>query len=55
MAFTRNTKAVAATLLSLAASMTAASATFVYVSNAEDGDIGAYRMNPATGELQPGP
>ena len=28
-------------------------ATFVYVSNADDGDIGTYRMNPATGELQP--
>ena len=45
------TKAVAATLVSLASSMSAAAATFVYVSNAEDGDIGAYRMNLATGEL----
>ena len=54
MMSTRTNKAVAATLVSLAASMSAASATFVYVSNAEDGDISAYRMNPATGELQPG-
>ncbi len=48
------TRAIAATLVSLAASMGAAAATFVYVSNAEDGDIAAYRMNPATGELQLG-
>ncbi len=34
--------------------MTASAATFVYVSNAEDGDIGTYRMTD-TGELQPGP
>ncbi len=32
-----------------------ASATFVYVSNAEDGDIATYRMLPDTGTLQPGP
>ena len=54
MPSTRTTKAVAASLVSFLASMTAASATFVYVSNAEDGDIGVYRMNTATGELQPG-
>ena len=50
----RMTKALAATLISLLASMTGSAATFVYVSNAEDGDIGMYRMNAATGELQPG-
>jgi 6-phosphogluconolactonase len=33
----------------------AAARTFVYVSNAEDGDIATYRMQPATGALQPGP
>ena len=43
-----------AALVSLASSMTAAGATFVYVSNAEDGDIGVYRMNTASGELAPG-
>jgi 6-phosphogluconolactonase len=36
-------------------SVPALGATYVYVSNAEDGDIGSYRMNPATGELQAGP
>jgi 6-phosphogluconolactonase len=30
-------------------------ATFVYVSNAEDGEIATYRMDRASGELQPGP
>ena len=34
--------------------MTASAATFVYVSNAEDGEIATYRMAD-TGELQPGP
>jgi 6-phosphogluconolactonase len=29
--------------------------TFVYVSNAEDGEIATYRMEPTTGALQPGP
>jgi 6-phosphogluconolactonase len=29
--------------------------TFVYVSNAEDGEITRYRMDPETGALQPGP
>jgi 6-phosphogluconolactonase len=33
----------------------AAARTFVYVSNAEDGDISTYRMRPETGALQPGP
>src|SRR5215471_11026060 len=33
----------------------AAARTFVYVSNAEDGDISTYRMQPETGALQPGP
>ena len=45
-------KAVAVSALVL--SMPALSATFVYVSNAEDGDISTYRMSDA-GELQPGP
>jgi 6-phosphogluconolactonase len=36
-------------------SVPALGATFVYVSNAEDGDIGTYRMSPSTGELQAGP
>ncbi|HEY3177574.1 MAG TPA: hypothetical protein VGL25_01690 [Casimicrobiaceae bacterium] len=42
-------------LTSLAASGSALAATFVYVSNAEDGDIVIYRMQPGSGELQPGP
>jgi 6-phosphogluconolactonase len=42
-------------MLSILSNSPAMGATFVYVSNAEDGDIGTYRMNPATGELQPGP
>ena len=50
----RMAKAFAATLVSLLASMAAAAATYVYVSNAEDGDIDAYRMDLATGELQRG-
>ena len=33
----------------------AAAGTFVYVSNAEDGAIATYRMQPETGALQPGP
>jgi 6-phosphogluconolactonase len=40
-------------LLALACGMPAQAATFVYVSNAEDGDIGAYRLLDS-GELQPG-
>jgi 6-phosphogluconolactonase len=33
----------------------AGAVTFVYVSNAEDGEIATYRLQPATGALQPGP
>ena len=40
-------------LVSLVGSMPALAGTFVYVSNAEDGDIGAYGMKP-DGELRPG-
>ena len=54
MTLARFTKAAVLTALTLACSMAAVSATFVYVSNAEDGDIGMYRMNAATGELQAG-
>ena len=42
-----------AALLALAVSMPAAAATFVYVSNAEDGDIGLYTLR-VDGSLQPG-
>ena len=42
-------------LVSLAASVPALAATFVYVSNDEDGDIATYRMQPDSGELQLGP
>jgi 6-phosphogluconolactonase len=42
-----------AALTSLVGGAPALAATFVYVSNAEDGDIGAYRMLDS-GELQPG-
>jgi len=42
-----------AAMATLAGSAPALSATFVYVSNAEDGEIGAYRMLDS-GELQPG-
>src|ERR1700693_3401261 len=48
----RGLKTVAVSALVL--SMPALSATFVYVSNAEDGDISTYRISDA-GELQPGP
>jgi 6-phosphogluconolactonase len=41
-------------MASLAGGGPALAATFVYVSNAEDGDISTYRMQ-ASGELQPGP
>jgi 6-phosphogluconolactonase len=44
---------VLSALASLSWSMPVTAATFVYVSNAEDGDIGTYRMQD-TGELQPG-
>src|SRR3954469_4750290 len=41
-------------LTSLFSSLPALAGTFVYVSNAEDGDIGTYRMQP-DGQLEPGP
>jgi 6-phosphogluconolactonase len=44
---------IAAILLSLASSPPVVAATFVYVSNAEDGDIGMYTLQ-ADGSLQPG-
>src|SRR5450432_2742806 len=53
-ATTKTTGFAVSALVSLLCSMPAPGATFVYVSNAEDGDIGTYRMNPETGELQPG-
>jgi 6-phosphogluconolactonase len=52
--FTRLSKGIAVTaLVSLAGSMPALAGTFVYVSNADDGDIGVYAMQP-DGSLQPG-
>jgi hypothetical protein len=44
---------VLAAMLSLVSSAPALAATFVYVSNAEDGDIGMYTLQ-ANGSLQPG-
>src|SRR5499425_39404 len=44
---------IIAALLSLASSAPVLAATFVYVSNAEDGDIGMYTLQ-ADGSLQPG-
>ena len=44
---------VVAAIASLAGITSAAAATFVYVSNADDGDIGTYRMQDG-GDLQPG-
>src|SRR5436305_14880333 len=44
---------IVAVLLSLAASAPVVAGTFVYVSNAEDGDIGMYTLQ-ADGSLQPG-
>ena len=44
---------VVAAMVSLVGSASALAATFVYVSNAEDGDIGTYRLLDS-GELQPG-
>jgi 6-phosphogluconolactonase len=44
---------IAAVLLSIASSAPALAGTFVYVSNAEDGDIGMYTLQ-ADGSLQPG-
>ena len=45
---------VIAMMLSLALSTPALAATFVYVSNADDGDIGIYTLQP-DGSLQAGP
>ncbi|HEX8166145.1 MAG TPA: beta-propeller fold lactonase family protein [Beijerinckiaceae bacterium] len=45
--------AICAVLLSMLSGVPALSATFVYVSNAEDGDIGMYAMQ-ADGSLKPG-
>src|SRR5262245_14891333 len=45
--------AVLAAVLSMMADVSARAATFVYVSNAEDGDIGMYALQP-DGSLQPG-
>jgi len=44
---------ILAALLGFSASAQVAAATFVYVSNAEDGDIGLYTLRP-DGSLQPG-
>ncbi|HZO01219.1 MAG TPA: beta-propeller fold lactonase family protein [Burkholderiales bacterium] len=46
-------KRIFAALVSVALSVPAAAATFVYVSNAEDGDIGLYMLR-SDGTLQPG-
>ena len=54
-AFAKLTKGMAVVAIaSLTGGAPALAATFVYVSNAEDGDISSYRMQPS-GELQPGP
>ena len=45
--------AIFAAMLAMASGVPAGAATFVYVSNAEDGDIGMYTL-PADGSLQPG-
>src|ERR1041384_1039301 len=42
-----------AAMMSLALSSSVSAATFVYVSNADDGDIGMYTLQ-ADGSLQPG-
>src|SRR3954471_10439616 len=44
---------VVAVMMSLALSSSASAGTFVYVSNADDGDIGMYTLQ-ADGSLQPG-
>src|SRR5471032_2795450 len=54
-AFTKPIRRIAvAALVSMAGSIPALAATFVYVSNADDGDISTYGMKP-DGELVPGP
>src|SRR5215207_3165018 len=45
--------AIFAAMLAMASGVPAVAATFVYVSNAEDGDIGMYTLQP-DGSLQPG-
>src|SRR5436190_8284527 len=45
---------IVAVLLSLASSAPVLAGTFVYISNAEDGDIGMYTLQ-SDGSLQPGP
>src|SRR5215467_825717 len=45
--------AIIAVLLSMVSGVPALATTFVYVSNAEDGDIGMYTLQP-DGSLQPG-
>src|SRR5262249_56135254 len=45
--------AVLAAVLCMVSNVSAGAATFVYVSNAEDGDIGMYTLQP-DGSLQPG-
>ena len=53
--FEKLTRAIiVAAIATLAGGAPVLAATFVYVSNAEDGDIGAYRLLDS-GELQPGP
>src|SRR5205809_6185549 len=46
--------AMLAAVLSMVSGASAQAATFVYVSNAEDGNIGMYTLQP-DGTLQPGP
>jgi 6-phosphogluconolactonase len=46
--------AIIAVLLAMVSGVPALAATFVYVSNAEDGDIGMYTLQP-DGSLQSGP
>jgi 6-phosphogluconolactonase len=48
-------KTAAAACVTLACSMPALAETFVYVSNAESGDITTYRVQRETGRLEPGP
>src|SRR5262245_65936000 len=45
--------AIIAVLLSMISAVSALAGTFVYVSNAEDGDIGMYTLQP-DGSLKPG-
>jgi len=54
MIFTARWTTLTAVALTLGAVAPARAGTFVYVSNAEDGDIAMYSMQP-NGELEPGP